>query len=400
MTITTFDRASLEEALLDGLPALVAEVRDGLAEHWPDYAAFLDADRDAVVKPAALFVHRLLDMSIANLNSPDRTTVDRALDLADETVRRVFEEIGRRQLQEGNDLTRLLTAFQLGARVAWRHVAATALQLDFAPDNLAALADSVFVFVNQLSFSAANGYLQEQIDDAIARERRREELANLLLSGRAGSEAIQTAASQAAWRIPATAAVVIYRDGEDEPPSTLVARLEPGALPIRRNGVLIGAIVPEPSGPGRRLQLSRDLAGRGAVIGNSVAPEQLPRSLEIARIAVRLRRTGVLTDDPVFADEHLDALIVWRDESLVAALREEMLAPLAGQTVAARERLAETLASWLRHFGDRQAIAHELSIHPQTVRYRMARLRALYGDRLDDPESRARLFLALEWPGP
>jgi DNA-binding PucR family transcriptional regulator len=50
--------------------------------------------------------------------------------------------------------------------------------------------------------------------------------------------------------------------------------------------------------------------------------------------------------------------------------------------------------------GDRQAIAEELSIHPQTVRYRMAQLKELYGDRLDDPRSRARLFLALEWPLP
>ncbi|GAA2823887.1 PucR family transcriptional regulator [Kribbella solani] len=396
MSVEPFERGRLEEALLKGLPDLLAEVRDRLVEHWPDYAAFLDTDRDAVLGPAELFVHRLLDMSIANLNSPDETTFDRG----DETVRRVFEEIGRRQLQEGNDLTRLLTAFQLGARVAWRHVAATALRLDFAPVHLAALADSVFVFVNQLSFSAANGYLQEQIDDAMARERRREELANLLLSGRASTEAIRTAAQQAAWRIPETAAVVIYSDGDQLPSGTLIPRLEPGALPIRRNGVVVGAIVPEPAGPGRRLQLGRELAGMAAVVGNSVAVAQLPRSLEIARIAVRLRRTGVLSDDPVFADEHLDALIVWRDEALVAALRDEMLAPLEGETAAARERLAETLASWLRHFGDRQAIANELSIHPQTVRYRMSRLKALYGERLDDPESRARLFLALEWPGP
>jgi hypothetical protein len=396
MTVATFDRARLEEALLEGLPALLSEVRDRLAEHWPDYAAFLDSDRDAVVKPAALFVHRLLDMSLADLSQPDGPM----LDPADETIRLVFEQIGRRQLQEGNDLTRLLTAFQLGARVAWRHVASTALRLDFAPDNLAALADSVFVFVNQLSFSAANGYLQEQIDDAMARERRREDLANLLLSGRAGMEAVRTSALQAAWRIPETAAVVIFSDGEHELSRTLVGRLEPGALPIRRNGVVVGAIVPEPSGPGRRLQLSRELAGMGAVVGNPVPLAELPRSLEIARIAARLRKTGVLAGDPVYADEHLDALIVWRDESLVAALRQEMLAPLQGQTEAARDRLAETLASWLRHFGDRQAIAEELRIHPQTVRYRMARLRALYGDRLDDPESRARLFLALEWPAP
>jgi hypothetical protein len=381
MTIATFDRAGLEAALLTGLPDLLDEVRDRLAEHWPDYAAFLDTDRDVVLGPAELFVHRLLDMSIANLSSPGQTTLDHA-ERADGGVREVFEEIGRRQLREGTDLTRLLTAFQLGARVAWRHVAATALRLEFAPDNLAALADSVFVFVNQLSFSAANGYLQEQLDDALARERRREELASLLLSGRASTEAIRTAARQAAWRIPETAAVVIY--GGDQ----------------RARGLVVGAIVPEPSGPGRRLQLGRELAGMGAVVGNAVALAQLPRSLEIARIAVRLRSTGVLSDDPVFADEHLDALIVWRDEALVAALRDEMLAPLAGETAAARERLAQTLASWLRHFGDRHAIADELSIHPQTVRYRMARLRTLYGDRLDDPDSRARLFLALEWPGP
>jgi PucR-like helix-turn-helix protein len=396
MTVATFDRARLEEALLEGLPGLLSEVRDRLAEHWPDYAAFLDAERDAVVEPAALFVHRLLDMSIADLSSPERASLDRA----DETVRLVFEEIGRRQQQVGNDLTRLLTAFQLGARIAWRHVAATALRLEFAPDNLAALADSVFVFVNQLSFSAANGYVQEQLDDALARERRREELANLLLSGRSSTEAIRTAALQAAWRIPETAAVVIYIDGEHESARPMVSRLEPGALPIRRNGMVFGAIIPEPSGPGRRLQLSRELTGLGAVVGNPVPLAELPRSLEIARIAARLRKTGVLTDDPVFADEHLDALIVWRDESLVAALREEMLAPLQGETEAARARLTETLASWLRQFGDRHAIAEELRIHPQTVRYRMARLRALFGDRLDDPESRARLFLALEWPAP
>jgi hypothetical protein len=395
MTVATFDRAPLEEALLADLPDLLAEVRDRLAEHWPDYAAFLDADRDAVVRPAAMFVHRLLDMSIADLSHPERSTLERA----DEAVGLVFEEIGRRQQQEGSDLTRLLTAFQLGARIAWRHVAATALRLDFAPDNLAALADSVFVFVNQLSFSAAHGYLQEQIDDALARERRREELANLLLSGTAGRDAIRSAALQAGWRIPGTAAVVVCIDGDHELTRNLVGRLEPGALPIRRGG-LFGAIVPEPSGPGRRLQLSRELTGLRAVVGNPVPLTELPRSLEIARIAARLCKTGVLAGDPVFADEHLDALIVWRDESLVTALREEMLAPLAGQTEAARARLTETLASWLRQFGDRQGVAQELRVHPQTVRYRMARLRALYGDRLDDPESRARLFLALEWPAP
>ncbi|HEY6934487.1 MAG TPA: helix-turn-helix domain-containing protein [Marmoricola sp.] len=394
MTVTTFDRPRLEDALLEGLPGLLTEVRDRLKDRWPDYAEFLDADRDGVIEAAAMFVHRLLDMSVAGLSRPEGSPPERG----DQTVHLVFEQIGRRQLQVGNDLTRLLTAFQLGARVAWRHVSATALRLELPPDSLAALADSVFVFVNQLSFSAAHGYVQEQIDDAMARERSREELAELLLSDRASREAVRAAASHAAWRVPATAAVVLV-DGEDDHARKILGRLDPGALPVRRGGIF-GAIVPEPAGQGRRLQLSRELHGARAVVGHTVALEHLPRSVEIAKIVARLRENGVLDGDPVFADEHLDAVIVGRDEDLARALRAEVLAPLQGQTDGARARLTETLASWLRHMGDRHAIAEELRIHPQTVRYRMGQLRELYGEQLDDPRSRARLFLALQWPLP
>ena len=40
-------------------------------------------------------------------------------------------------------------------------------------------------------------------------------------------------------------------------------------------------------------------------------------------------------------------------------------------------------------------MAAELFVHPQTVRYRMTRLRELYGDRLRDPDWLALLTVAL-----
>ena len=40
-------------------------------------------------------------------------------------------------------------------------------------------------------------------------------------------------------------------------------------------------------------------------------------------------------------------------------------------------------------------MARRLEIHPQTARYRLGRLRELFGDALDDPESRFWLELAL-----
>ncbi|HEY2795971.1 MAG TPA: helix-turn-helix domain-containing protein, partial [Micromonosporaceae bacterium] len=86
-----------------------------------------------------------------------------------------------------------------------------------------------------------------------------------------------------------------------------------------------------------------------------------------------------------------------RDPQLLAALRRRMLAPLDEVSPAVAERLTETLVSWLRHFGDRRAIAAELHVHPQTVRYRMAQLHELFGESLSDPVYRARLVLALAW---
>jgi DNA-binding PucR family transcriptional regulator len=60
-----------------------------------------------------------------------------------------------------------------------------------------------------------------------------------------------------------------------------------------------------------------------------------------------------------------------------------------------RARLLATLHSWLRHWGSRADVADELFIHPQTVSYRMRRLRELLGADLDDATARLELILVL-----
>jgi hypothetical protein len=376
--------------LLEQLPRMIDEVGEGLREFWPDYADFLDRDREGVLQAAEMFVPRLLETTA---RSPDATGPARR---DDQPLRLLFEQIGRRQLQLGSDLTRLLTAFQFGSRVAWRHVSAVALGCNLAPDDLAALADAVFGSVNNLSFAAARGYLLEQLEDSRARERAREELAALLLSGRASIPAVRAAALRVGWRVPATAAVALV-DPDDDAGRQVIDGLGPDALRIP-GPTRYGAIIPEPPDSAGRLHLRRLLRGASAVVGAVVSLDRLPRSVEIAEVAARLCREGVITEDyPVFADEHLDTILVWRDRPLLEALRRRVLAPLDGLSDGARERLLTTLVSWLRHQGDRMAIAEELQVHPQTVRYRLGQLREHFGDQLDDPRSRARLFLALAW---
>ena len=43
-------------------------------------------------------------------------------------------------------------------------------------------------------------------------------------------------------------------------------------------------------------------------------------SMQFAELTARLQASGVLTDDPVFVDDHLDALIVHRDSRTVPSL--------------------------------------------------------------------------------
>jgi sugar diacid utilization regulator len=76
-------------------------------------------------------------------------------------------------------------------------------------------------------------------------------------------------------------------------------------------------------------------------------------------------------------------------------LGRRALAPLQGLRPATAERLAQTLRSWLLHQGQRDAVAADLFVHAQTVRYRMNQVRELYGDRLSDPQTILELTVAL-----
>jgi hypothetical protein len=381
----------LVPAVLARLPTILDEVRQQLAQHWPDYAAFIAEEHDEVLVAAGAFVQRLV-----TLVGPDLTRLPTAAAAGVEQP--LFEEIGRIQWRQGRELTALLGAYQVGARVAWHHVAAAALEAGVPPAAFASLAEAVFVFIDQLSSASARGYVLEQSEASAARERLRDELAELLLSGRSGTPAIQTAAARANWVLPRQAAVILTSP-DNAVARGLLARLDASCLQIRGPGML-GAIVPDPSGPQRREWLAAGLSGAQAVVGHPVPIDRLPASLAIAEVAVQLGEARVLTDDPIFVEDHLDAIIVHRDPRLLDALRRQCLAPLAELQPTARERLQATLASWLRHHGDRRAVARELEIHPQTVRYRLTQLGELFGDTLADPAGRQRLLLCLAWGSP
>jgi hypothetical protein len=378
---------SLVPVLVARLPAILAEVGDLLADQHPDYAMFLASELDEIAAAAEGFIARLIETAHSG-----RPAVAAAFADMEQAL---FEEIGRLHHRQGRDVIHLLAAYRTGAAVAWQHVAHAALSTGVSTEQFAALATAVFAAVDQLSEASLRGYILEQSISLSAREAARAELAELLLSDRSSSSAVQAAAARAGWSLPQQAAIVVVHP-DDEVAHVPVARLGPSCLQLHRPEGLV-VIVTDPSGPRRRARLQAVLGTTVAVVGPTVPPERLPASMRIVQLGLALQRERILDGGPLFVDEHLDALIVHRDEQLLAALRRQQLAPLAGLSPAARARLVQTLTAWLRHMGDHKAVAGELHVHPQTVRYRLGRLRELFGPKLDDPSARAALILALAW---
>ncbi len=170
------------------------------------------------------------------------------LELLPDTALSMFEEVGRNQWSEGFALRTLLSAYQVGGRVAWRHVAATSLRSGVGAEALTALAEAVFYFVDELCAASTDGYVAAQTASAAEREHRRDILVELLLSDRSESTAVAAAASEAGWALPQYAAVVFVQPGNESARHALT-RLGPHCLPVR-NSALPGVIVPDANGPG------------------------------------------------------------------------------------------------------------------------------------------------------
>jgi DNA-binding PucR family transcriptional regulator len=149
--------------------------------------------------------------------------------------------------------------------------------------------------------------------------------------------------------------------------------------------------VPDPDAPGRRRQLAAALTEGRAALGPTVPWQEAGASLHRAVSALTLPVEGTL----IVADEHLATLLLGAEPALGAELAATRLAPLEDLSDTQRERMTETLWAWLDRPGQVQAVAAALGVHPQTVRYRLNKLRELFGDRLEDPDARFELALAL-----
>jgi hypothetical protein len=260
---------------------------------------------------------------------------------------------------------------------------------------VARFAELVFAFIDELSASSVAGHADELATTGRVRQRYLERLAKQLLAGEP-AETLRASAEQADWRPPETLTAVVVAEAQTR---GLAARFGQSTLQLSEDlpGVdasesLAVLLVPDLDGR-HRGQLRSALQGRRALVGPARPWMEVQSSY---RRALRARELTIADDvEIVDTDQHLVELVLTADREAADDLRRHALAPLAHLRPNTAERLADTLRSWLLHQGQRDAVAADLFVHAQTVRYRMTQLRELYGDRLNEPRTILELTVAL-----
>ena len=303
-------------------------------------------------------------------------------------------ELGRGEARNGRSIDALLSAYRVGAREAWRGLSETAVGAGMSAAMIARFAALVFAFIDQLSASSASGHTDEQATAGRVRQRYLDQLTEQLLAGES-PEVLLASAERANWKTPRTLTAVLLPIDQTR---GLAAQLNPGTLQISDGLPELDpseswavALIPDADGRHRKALLAV-LADRQAIVG----PSRPWRAVHASyRRVVRARALTTTSEGALDTDDHLVEILLGADPEAAEDLRRRALAPLAALRPNSAGRLAETLRSWLLHQGQREAVAADLFVHPQTVRYRMNQLRELYGERLSDPRSILELTVAL-----
>jgi hypothetical protein len=378
--------ADLVEGEIDPIST---EILESIAHEIPEYARPLEGRFGRGIRRG---VEEALAQFVALIRDPDAGR---------EAGREVYLALGRGEQRAGRTLDSLQAAYRIGARISWRRFADACRRAGVGAEPLALLAEAVFAYIDELAADSVEGFSQAQAEvEDLRRRRRRELIALLLADPPADAEDVTAAARAASWKVPTGLAALAC---SEDALTRVTRRLPQEALAtvVEGEGCLL---LPDPEGPGRAEALARAAAEGTIALGPTVTPTAAAESWRLALALSRAAASGVIStvpgkggrpEAPLRVDDNLAALLLFESRDLAGRIATRRLAAFAELTPRARERMRETALALLRHDGNAVAMAAAMHVHPQTARYRIARLRELLGDQLDDPDARFELQLAL-----
>ena len=367
------------ELLRRDFDEIITEVAAAVAEHVAGFNTGIE-DRH---HPLRRLRQRALRLSLSGMadaiDARHGTDAVPAMDWSE------HRELGRMECRAGRALSEILQAPWAASRTIFAHCVREAEAAGLAPSDLHEIADVVIDWSDRISLAFSEGYNDESAARAGQMETRRQRLIELLVDGRAGTEAVAAAAREAEWRPPSHLRVLVAR-GPDR--DLYRRRLPLGGL-AAEIGEELYALLPEPGPPGG-LGPHPATDGTRAAVGPSRALAEADVSAGLARRALDLAGDGHF-EGPGLIDcsQHELTLLLLADAPLARRFSDRLLGP-----VAHKPELVTTLAAWLKLDGRTKATAAALGVHPHTVTYRLSRLRELLGPVVDDGDRRLDLLLA------
>lgn len=380
--------AEVVSAMRSALPGCAERVIASVIAEVPSYSEPFRGRMGRNIETAVkMALSGFLDMAAAPDGAAPNTRVESVFEAA--------YALGRGEARSGRSMDALAKAYRVGARTAWHDLSTSAVEAGLDSGDVARFAQWVFDYIDELSAVSVSGHADELSSAGRVRERHLERLAAGLLTGR-GTDELLALADRAGWTPPTTLTAVIT-------PESALGTLRPQ---LDATSIVSGTEAPElEAHPEMTVVLVADLEPPGRrelvrLIGDRAASVGPPRPWTDARAsyqrALRALDLGLVGEHAsIDTDDHLVQLVLTSDSAALDDLRGRVFAPMAELRPSTVEKLTETLRAWLLHQGRRDDIAAALFVHPQTVRYRVGRLRELYGDRLEDPQFALEATLAL-----
>lgn len=303
-----------------------------------------------------------------------------------------LREWARTRATEGVRLEDLLRAFGVGRQVGWELICRFANEDE--SDALVDAAGLLMQYVDRVSAVVTDTYLAERDALVSEEERRTRTLLDRLSSG----APLDLHELELAERLGVSV----------EPAYAPFAVVMPG-LPPRRHAALAARL--------RRRGWTLTVTEGGRVVGLASKPLELPdleEGSEILLATAEPTPRGEIADlqedlallteygrkaglrGRLRAEDHLLEILMGRLPGPAAALRERVLAPLAGPD---REELLRTLRTFVANHYDRAKTSQALHVHRNTLTYRLRRIEEITGLDLACARDLACAYLAIEIGG-
>ena len=312
-------------------------------------------------------------------------------------------EGARRRAVQGIGREAVLRAYRVGVQVFWREVTGTlAVTGTISDHDLASMAAFVLEFADRISTEVAAAYADQALRDGrLMEQRHRTQLFDAVLAGTVGehhhgvgaftAQALCDGGGDARQRVVRRPGGSRQDGGEPgrracSGPCATAASSPPSRCPVRGRDHLVRSLAGLPAAR---------IAGIGlGHVAEGASQTRLSYGEALDALRVGLGTAGAATAGPVYDHHHMAPLIAMLDD-LERARRfaGAALAPLA--PMMDRRWVIPTVDAYLSHGGRLKEVASVLSVHQNTVKYRINGLRPFIDLAACGGEQSATLLLAV-----